>query len=105
MKMAPKRARGGGWRPAVNVQYAPDVDSGMVVGVDVTNRGNDQPSLTPMVNQVVERYGTVPGAWLADGGFVSLDAVTDLAGHGIALWHAIAHDLTRLLAPPTAKPA
>ncbi len=174
MKMAD-----GGWRPAVNVQYATDVESGVVVGVDVTNRGNDQPQLVPMVDQIAERYGTVPDAWLADGGFVSLAAVTDLDGRGIALyappskrrgghppgprpgdappvaawrarmaseegqaiykeraatsewvnagargrglqqmpvrglvkakaialWHAIAHNLTRLLAPPAAKPA
>lgn len=174
MKMAD-----GGWRPAVNVQYATDVESGLVVGVDVANRGNDQPQLVPMVDQIAERYGTVPDAWLADGGFVSLDAVTDLDGRGIALyapppkrrggrppgprpgdappvaawrgrmaseegqaiyeeraatsewvnaqargrglqqmpvrglvkakaialWHAIGHNLTRLIAPPAARPA
>ena len=81
MKMAD-----GGWRPAVNVQYATDVESGVVVGVDVTTRGNDQPQLVPMVEQIAERYGTVPDAWLADGGFVSLAAVTDLDGRGIALY-------------------
>jgi transposase len=81
MKMAD-----GGWRPAVNVQYATDVASGVVVGVDVANGGNDQPQLMRMVEQIAERYDTVPGAWLADGGYVSLAAVTDLAGRGIALY-------------------
>jgi transposase len=174
MKMAD-----GGWRPAVNVQYATDVESGVVVGVDVTNGGNDQPQLVPMVEQIAERYRTVPEAWLADGGFVSLAAVTDLDARGIALyapplkprggrpagprpgdappvaawrermasddgralykqraatsewvnaqargrglqqmpvrsrakakaialWHAIAHNLVRFIAPPTARPA
>jgi transposase len=81
MKMAD-----GGWRPAVNVQYATDVASGVVVGVDVANGGNDQPQLIPMVEQIAERYSTAPGAWLADGGYVSLAAVTDLAARGIALY-------------------
>mgnify|MGYP006309060729 CR=1 FL=1 len=39
-----------------------------------------------MVDQIAERYGTVPDAWLADGGFVSLATVTDLDGRGIALY-------------------
>jgi transposase len=174
MKMAD-----GGWRPAVNVQYAADVASGLVVGVDVANGGNDQPQLVPMVEQIAERYGTAPGAWLADGGYVSLAAVKALDARGIALyapppksrggraagprrgdgplvagwrermasdegraiyqqraatsewvnagargrglqqipvrgrakaraialWHAIGHNLTRLIAPPAARPA
>jgi hypothetical protein len=66
MKMAD-----GGWRPAVNVQYATDVASGVVVGVDVANGGNDQPQPIPMVDQLADHYDTVPGAWLADSGFVS----------------------------------
>ena len=81
MKMAD-----GGWRPAVNVQYATDVASGVVVGVDVANGGNDQPQLMPMVDQIAERYGTAPGAWLADGGYVSLAAVKALDARGIALY-------------------
>ena len=81
MKMAD-----GGWRPAVNVQYATDVASGVVVGVDVANGGNDQPQLTPMVDQIAARYGTAPGAWLADGGYVSLAAVKALDARGIALY-------------------
>ena len=81
MKMAD-----GGWRPAVNVQYATDVASGVVVGVDVANGGNDQPQLVPMVDQLADRYDTVPGAWLADGGFVSLHAVKDLDARNIALY-------------------
>jgi len=51
MKMAD-----GGWRPAVNIQYATDFESGVVVGVDVTNGGNDQAQLVPMVDQIADRY-------------------------------------------------
>jgi hypothetical protein len=39
-----------------------------------------------MVDQIAERYGPAPGAWLADGGYVSLDAVEKLAGRGIPLY-------------------
>jgi len=86
MKMAQKTKRGGGWRPAVNVQYAADVASGIVVGVDLTKGGNDQPNLETMVDQIAARYANAPGVWLADGGFVSLDAVKDLDALGMALY-------------------
>ena len=87
MKMEPKTRQGCGRRPAVNVQCATDVASGVVLGVDVANRGNAPPHLTQMVDQLADRCGTAAGAWLADGGVVSLAAVTDLADRGIA-FHA-----------------
>jgi len=38
------------------------------------------------VYQIADRYGTAPGAWLADGGYVSLAAVKALDARGIALY-------------------
>ena len=62
----------GGLRPAVNAQFAADVASQVVVGVDVSNSGRDYGKLVPMLGQVQARYGRTPEDVLVDGGFASL---------------------------------
>lgn len=74
MKMAD-----GGFRPAFNVQFATDVETQIIVGVDVTNIGNDSGQMPPMVDQLIENYGTVPAEMLVDGGFASTKAIDRLA--------------------------
>jgi len=75
MKMAD-----GGFRPAYNTQYVADCETQVVVGVDVVTSGSDMGQLTPMVEQVQERYGQTPEQWLVDGGYPKhdqIDAVAD----------------------------
>ena len=65
----------GGYRPGYNVQFATDTESGVIVGVEVTNAGTDNEQLTPMLNQLEERYDRVPDEALVDGGFATVDAI------------------------------
>jgi len=65
----------GGFRPAYNPQLASDTDSLVVVGVDVATVGSDQGQMAPMVEQVTQRCGQAPDAWLVDGGFVGHDQI------------------------------
>ncbi len=74
----------GGFRPAYNVQFATDVDSHAVVGVDVRAGGSDQHHLVPMLDQVERRVGR-PTTWLADGGYVAYDAIDAAAARDITL--------------------
>lgn len=74
MKMAD-----GGFRPAFNVQFATDVETQIIVGVDVTNIGNDGGQMPPMVDQLIKNYGNVPAEMLVDGGFASTKAINRLA--------------------------
>src|SRR3984885_398276 len=76
----------GGFRPAYNTQLAAETEHGLIVGLDVTAAGADQPSLEPMVEQVTERCGRTPDNWLADGGFFNRDTATNLAEKGITLY-------------------
>src|SRR3984957_13754486 len=46
----------GGCRPGYSVQYATDTESGVIVGAEVTNAGNDGAQLPPMLAQLEERY-------------------------------------------------
>jgi hypothetical protein len=64
MKMAD-----GGFRPAYHAQYATDTESQVIVGVGVVTAGSDMAELTPMVDQVAERYDQTPREWLVDGGY------------------------------------
>src|SRR6266852_7286454 len=50
---------------------ASTTDSGIVVGVDVTNSGRDCGKLGPMLEQIQERYEELPEAMLVDGGFTT----------------------------------
>jgi transposase len=82
-----------GYRPADNVQIATDIESGVIVGVTVTNRGADQGEALPMCEQVQERTGQSPGMYLMDGGFVDLEDIAQLERQGITV-----------LAPPKKVP-
>ena len=64
MKMAD-----GGFRPAFNAQYATDTESQVIVGVAAVTLGSDMGQMVPMVEQVGERCGQHPAAWLVDGGY------------------------------------
>lgn len=80
MKMAD-----GGFRPAFNVQLAAETEHRLIVGVNVTN-GGDQPQLEPMAEQIAGRFGQVPREMLADGGFVGLGAIDRLHGRGVTVY-------------------
>jgi transposase len=78
MKMAD-----GGFRPAYNFQFSTATDSQVIVGVGVETTGSDAGQMVPMVEQVKERYDTVPGEVLVDGGFAQHDQIETVSGPGM----------------------
>ena len=83
----------GGYRPAFNVQFAPDCAAQVIVGMDVVTGGSDMAQLAPMVEQVEQRLSKAPDQWLVDGGFPAHAQIDAVAGK------------TELYAPvPKAKP-
>lgn len=80
MKMAD-----GGYRPAYNGQFASDVGSQIIVGVDLVDEGSDKSQLEPMVDRIEKAYGRLPGQMLVDNGFVKLDAIESLEGRGVEI--------------------
>jgi transposase len=64
MKMAD-----GGYRPAYNVQYSTVCEGQVIVGVDVVTEGTDQGQLSPMLDQIEERFEERPKEALVDGGY------------------------------------
>lgn len=72
----------GGFRPAYNVQFATDGETRMIVSVDVTNNGSDGGQMAPMHNTVCEQYGKVPDHYLVDGGFATIEDITQVEKSG-----------------------
>jgi transposase len=64
MKMAD-----GGYRPAMNVQYAAATNCGVILAVSVLTTGSDMGQIAPALEQIEGRFGVRPEEALADGGY------------------------------------
>lgn len=80
----------GGFRPAYNGQFAVDVETQIVVGVDVSNSGSDQGQLVPMLEQIHERYEVIPSESLVDGGFAGLKDIERASTLGAVVYAPVA---------------
>jgi transposase len=102
MKMAD-----GGFRPALNVQFATDGDSRLIVGVDVVSSGGDQGQMGPMHEKVCSQYGKTPEAYLVDGGFAANEDIVRVEQRGTKVYGVLQNE-QKLLAegqdPYAAKP-
>ena len=72
----------GGFRPAYNVEFASDGASRVILSVDVTNCGSDSAQMSPMHENVIERYGRAPNRYLVDGGFATVGGITEVEKRG-----------------------
>ena len=80
MKMAD-----GGFRPAYNLQFAVDVDTRLIVGLDLVNAGSDMAQLVPMHEQLLARYARSATTYLVDGGYTALAAIQRLSEDGVGV--------------------
>lgn len=80
MKMAD-----GGFRPAYNLQFAVDVDTRLIVGLDLLNAGSDMAQLVPMHEQLITRYARSAATYLVDGGYTTLAAIQRLSEDGVCV--------------------
>ena len=74
------------YRPAHNVQIAADPESRAIVGVDVSNRGQDSSLSEPMRQQVQERTGEKVHEHIADSGYVNLEQIDRAATDGVTMY-------------------
>jgi transposase len=81
MKMAD-----GGWRPAWNVQLATDVESRAIVGVRVSDNGNDKGQIEPMLAEIGRRTEQLPKELLVDGGYAKLESIEHAAQAGVVVF-------------------
>jgi hypothetical protein len=84
MKMA-----NGGFNPAYNTQFCTDTTSNLIVGIQVSQQGNDTGLASPMLDQVQADYGTMPKEILADTSYFSKNEVVALIQKGCLPYIAI----------------
>lgn len=94
----------GGFRPAYNPQLATDADSLVIVGLDVATVGSDQGQMVPMVEQVKDRCGQAPQAWLVDGGFVGHEQI-ERASEATVVYGPVPEPKDKTVDPHLAKPS
>ncbi len=96
----------GGFRPALNVQFAVDTGSQVIVGVDVSNKGSDLGELAPMVQQIQERHGVSPQEMLVDGGFVRREDIDTVAAepHNCTVYAPVPQHKKSKLSPYEPRP-
>jgi transposase len=99
MKMAD-----GGFRPAYNVQFCTTADSQIIVGIEVNNCGSDLGQLSPMLDQVQQRYEACPAEWLADGGFARNADIEDAYRRGTTVYAPVRHPRDSSRDPHVALP-
>ncbi len=78
----------GGFRPAYNGQLTVDMDSRIIIGVDISNEA-DQRLLEPMLKQIEHRYEQLQQEHYVDGGFRSNSGIEQAAKKGIAIFSPI----------------
>jgi transposase len=83
MKMAD-----GGFRPAFNAQVNVDMDSRIIVGVDLSTDA-DPRLLIPMLDQTQDRYGQLMDDHYVDGGFRSNEGITAAGTRGVIVYAPI----------------
>lgn len=88
----------GGYRPGYNVQFSTDTESGIIVGVDVTNHGTDREELPPMLEQLEERYDRQPDEALVDGGFASRETIDKATEQGCTVYAPLKEEEKQLAA-------
>ena len=86
----------GGYNPGYNVQFSTDVSSGIIVGVDCVNSGNDGHELPPMLEQLHESYEKTPEEVLVDGGFVTLDSILKAEQSGSRVYAPVRYEEQQL---------
>jgi transposase len=73
----------GSYRPAYNVQLKTTLDGSHIVGVSITEQGNDHGLLVPALEEIEHRYGVRPHRVLADSGYISKADFEALHAQGI----------------------
>jgi transposase len=87
----------GAVRPAYNAQVAVAPKEGIIVAVEMTDRRNDAGLATPMVDEMVRRYGRAPHNLLVDTHYATSEDIAALADH--------AQGPVRVFAPPPGERA
>jgi len=83
------RQADGGYAPSYNAQITTDAANKLILGVDVTQAGNDYDGLEKGIDLVIENTGEAPKQVLVDGGYVDAHNIIAMEKRGIDLIGAV----------------
>ena len=86
---------GGGYAPSYNAQVSTDAKAKIVVGVHLSQDGNDIDQLTAAVEDVKQAMGREPEQVVADGGYGSRANIVAMAEKGIDFISSLASEQQR----------
>jgi transposase len=75
----------GGYAPSYNVQITTDAAEQVVVGVAMTQDGNDSGQLMPALERLEETLGVMPAQVVADSAYVTRNNIMATASEGVEL--------------------
>lgn len=75
-----------GFKPGYSLQIRTDPTSGLIVGLEATNRASDRGQLRPAIEDIERRYGVKPKRLLADGGYDGKDDIEHAHECGIEVF-------------------
>lgn len=75
----------GGYAPSYNAQISTEASHKIIVGVAVSQSGNDYPELVPALQRVEQNLGAKPAQMVVDGGFTSRANVLAVHDQGVDL--------------------
>lgn len=76
------RMANGGFNPAHNAQFCTTLDNDLIVGVQVSQQGNDTGLASPMLDQVARDHGERPQLAVADTSYFGVDEVVAVSQAG-----------------------
>jgi transposase len=65
--------------PSYNAQVSTDADSGVIVGVHLSQSGEDSHGLKPAIEEIHNNLGRMPEQMVADGGFTNRESIQMMA--------------------------
>jgi transposase len=74
---------GGGFAPGYNVQISTDAKATVIVGVGVSQAGNDAGELIPAVERIEANLGQVPQQMVVDGSFINQQNLVEMESRKI----------------------
>jgi transposase len=75
----------GGYAPSYNVQISTEASHKIIVGVGLSQSGNDYAELVPALQRVEQNLGAKPKQMVVDGGFTSRANILGADSHGVDL--------------------
>ena len=75
--------------PSYNTQVSTDADSGVIVGVHLSQSADDSHGLKPAMEEIHKNLGRKPEQVVADGGFTNRESIQRMAESGIDFYGSL----------------